>query len=75
MSNMKTPVSQVRFFCTKHNVPLKNCGNGRILDPTDGDPEVFEDGWFNFDTSEYSCPKWTEVEQDDCSEHHEVQVA
>lgn len=49
-------MTKIRFWCTVHNAPLTNIGNGRFLDPTDSDePEKDEDGYMSLDFSEYAC--------------------
>jgi len=76
-------ITHIRFFCTLHNIPLKNYGSGRTVFPTTGDPAPDPQGWMSLDTSEFQCPKWSDktfsnedVEDycpDDCCEHWEVQ--
>ena len=47
----------IRFVCTTHNTPLKNCGNGRVFFPTAClEPITRKDGWMQLDLSEYYCP-------------------
>ena len=64
---MTTSISKIRFLCEEHNVPLKNCGNGRIFTPTyticpleDHEDELSvrmdDEGWLFLDTSEMYCP-------------------
>ena len=48
---------QIRLYCTTHQNVLVNCGNGRFLEPTDGDPEHDAEGWVDLDFSEYYCPE------------------
>jgi hypothetical protein len=65
--------TEVRFYCTKHGKALVNVGSGDILYDTNGPYVRDEQGWWEFDMSEYSCLDWKE-DSDDCSEFHEVQV-
>ncbi len=50
---------EIRVFCTAHNLPCENVGNGEILHPTTQAPwiEVHKDGWMVLDASEYACPE------------------
>ena len=65
-------ITQLRFMCKHHNVPLKNAGNGCVFEPTDAPPGYRgdidyhrnyanaqykdNDNWINIDTSELYCP-------------------
>ena len=54
---MTHQISKIRFICKGHNMPLTNCGNGRVLSPTcSPEPDIDDEGWLSLDTSEMSCP-------------------
>ncbi len=61
-------MERMRIWCKTHNVPCVNVGNGRVLTPTDSDPTFNEEGWMEFNTSEFHCGF------EDCNQDYEVQV-
>lgn len=71
---MITTPTNLRLYCTKHDVNLKNTGSEQIFYPTNSPPQEDEEGWWLFDMSEYGCPIGDLESEEDCSEYHEVQV-